>query len=61
MESVKENVISLIQSLPDNCTLEDIMEELYIKQKIVKGQRQLEEGHYYSHEEAKEIMNKCLQ
>jgi predicted transcriptional regulator len=36
------------------------MEILYLKQKILKGQRQLESGQFYTHEEAKEIMKQWL-
>ena len=46
--------------MPENSTLEDIMESLYVKQKILKGQKQLESGQYYTHEEAKEIMAEWL-
>lgn len=60
MAIIKENVISLIKKLPNNSTLEDIMEHLYVKQKILKGQKQLETGQFYTHEEAKEIMKKWL-
>ena len=32
---VKDEVISLIKELPDSSTLDDIMEQLYVKQKII--------------------------
>ena len=60
MLTIKKDVISLVEKLPENSTLEDIMEHLYVKQKILKGQKQLKEGHFYTHEEAKEIMGKWL-
>lgn len=60
MSTIKEAVISLVKKLPENSTLEDIMEYLYVKQKILKGQKQLETGQFYSHEEAKEIMKEWL-
>ncbi|MBI4686687.1 MAG: hypothetical protein HY756_02760 [Nitrospirae bacterium] len=56
MATIKESVISLVKDMPENVTLEDIMEHLYVKQKILKGQKQLESGQFYTHEEAKEIM-----
>lgn len=56
MSMVKEKVISLVKKMPENSTLEDVMEHLYVKQKILKGQRQLETGQFYTHEKAKEIM-----
>ena len=60
MPTIKDAVISLVKKLPENSTLEDIMEHLYVKQKILKGQRQLETGQFYTHEEAKEIMKEWL-
>ena len=60
MPTIKEVVISLVKNLPENSTLEDIMEHLYVKQKILKGQRQLETDQFYTHEEAKEIMKEWL-
>lgn len=60
MLTTKQEVISLVEKLPENSTLEDIMEHLYVKQKILKGQKQLETGQFYNHEEAKEIMEAWL-
>jgi predicted transcriptional regulator len=60
MPTIKESVMSLLKDMPENSTLEDIMETLYVKQKILKGQRQLESGQFYTHEEAKEIMKQWL-
>lgn len=61
MMSTKEAVISFIEKLPGETTLEDIMEHLYVKQRIIKGQKQLAEGQFYTHKEAKEIMRKWLE
>ena len=60
MSTIKESVISLVKEMPENATLEDIMESLYVKQKIIKGQSQLESGQFYTHEEAKEILKEWL-
>lgn len=60
MLTMKEAVISLVEKLPENSTLEDIMEHLYVKQKILKGQKQLKTGQFYTHNEAKEIMQEWL-
>jgi predicted transcriptional regulator len=61
MATIKETVISMLKDMPENVSLEDIMEHLYVKQKILKGQKQLESGQFYTHEEAKEIMSKWLE
>jgi predicted transcriptional regulator len=60
MSTIKESVISMIKDMPENVTLEDIMEQLYVKQKILKGQQQLESGQFYTHEEAKKIITEWL-
>jgi predicted transcriptional regulator len=60
MPTIKESVMALLKDMPENTTLEDIMESLYVKQKILKGQKQIEEGQFYTHEEAKEIMKEWL-
>ena len=60
MATVKESVMSMLKEMPENSTLEDIMESIYVKQKILKGQKQLETGQFYTHEEAREIMKAWL-
>jgi predicted transcriptional regulator len=51
--SVKERVIEAVRELPDNATVEDAMERLYVLAKIQKGLEQAEAGQTVSHEEAK--------
>jgi predicted transcriptional regulator len=51
--SVKERVIEAVRELPDDATVEDAMERLYVLAKIQKGLEQAEAGHTVSHEEAK--------
>ncbi|MHA1105704.1 MAG: hypothetical protein ACTSPN_08285 [Promethearchaeota archaeon] len=56
--SVKEEVISLLHELPDDITLDEIMYHLYVKQKIIKGLKDIENGNTYTHEEVKEMAKK---
>lgn len=51
MSSLKESVINLIKNMPDNCTVEDIQYELYVKQKIEKGLHDVEQGNLITEEE----------
>ncbi len=37
MQSAKEEVRKLLESLPDDCELEDIQYHLYVLQKIERG------------------------
>ncbi len=51
MSSVKESVIQLVESLPDDCTVEDIQYHLYVHEKVLAGSRAIDEGRVQSHEE----------
>jgi predicted transcriptional regulator len=51
--SAKERVIDAVRELPDDATVEDAMERLYVLAKIQKGLEQAEAGQTVSHEEAK--------
>lgn len=51
--SAKEQAIRLIDHLPDQATFNDIMYELYVKQKIEAGLQAAEEGKTIPHEEVK--------
>ena len=42
MSTIKEIAIDLIKHLPNNCTFEDIQYELYARQKIEKGLKDIE-------------------
>ena len=37
MPSIKQKVIEMIQSLPEEATVDDIMEELYFKLQVDEG------------------------
>jgi hypothetical protein len=51
MSPVKESVIQLVESLPDDCTVEDIQYHLYVRGKILAGSQAIDEGRVKSHEE----------
>ena len=51
MSSVKEIAIDLIKHLPENCTFEDIQYQLYAKQKIENGLKDIEKGNILTEEE----------
>jgi predicted transcriptional regulator len=50
----------MIQQMPDNVSIVDIMAELYFRQKVNEGLAQLDEGKGISHEEVKERIKKWL-
>ncbi|HUY89555.1 MAG TPA: hypothetical protein VMV10_12545 [Pirellulales bacterium] len=58
--TTKQAVIEIIQRLPDDATLADIMAELYFRQKVDVGLRQLDAGEGLEHDEAKRRLSKWL-
>ena len=60
MATEKENIIEMIKTLPNDVSMEDIIEAIYIRQKIQKGLKDSEEGRLFTHEEAKERLKKWL-
>lgn len=61
MATEKENIIEMLKNLPDDVSMEDMIEAIYVRKKIEKGLKDSEEGNLYTHEEAKELLKKWLQ
>jgi predicted transcriptional regulator len=59
--TTKTAVLEMIQRMPDDVTVPDIMAELYVRQKVDEGLRQLEEGQGIEHEEVKKRLSKWLE
>ncbi|MBI4240493.1 MAG: hypothetical protein HY613_02145 [Candidatus Rokubacteria bacterium] len=49
--TTKEAVLKLIQSLPEDASIEDIQYHLYVLQKIQAGEEDIEAGRVVPHEE----------
>jgi predicted transcriptional regulator len=58
--TVKQSVLEMIERLPETVSVEDIMAELYLRQKVDEGLRQLDAGEGIEHEEAKRRPAKWL-
>lgn len=56
MLTAKQVVLEVIESLPDDCTLDDISYRLYLRRKLERSAKNIEEGRVYSTEEAREIV-----
>lgn len=52
MSQIKEEAVKLILSLPEDCTLEDIQYHLYVREKVERGIKAIDEGRLVSQEEA---------
>lgn len=49
----KERALEAIRDLPEDASVEDVMERLYFVAKVEEGMRQADAGQTVSHEEAK--------
>lgn len=56
----KEKLKKTIDSLPDEFTIEDVIEELIVVDKIEQGLKDAKEGKVYTTEDAKQKLNKWL-
>ena len=53
MQTAKQAAKQIINQVSDQASWDDIMYEFYVKQKIEKGLKAVEDGHTVSHEDAK--------
>ncbi len=54
----KEKIKTTIDALPDNFTIEEVIEELIVLDKIEQGLKDIEERRVYSSTEAKKRLEK---
>jgi predicted transcriptional regulator len=54
----KETVRELLDRLPDDCSLDDILYHLYVVQAIEKGLADVEAGRTIPHEEVRERLRR---
>ncbi len=60
MKSAKERVLEVLDGLPDDCSLEDIQYHIYVRQKVLKGVQEADDGKVVSQEEAERRMQRWL-
>lgn len=60
MSSVKRAVLDLVRALPDDCTLEDVQYQLYVRQKVERSMQAAAKGRVLSHEQVKKRLSKWL-
>ena len=58
LKPIKEDIIKLIQDLPDDATLEDIQYHLFVKQKLLRAEEQITQGKTVPHEQVIEKARK---
>lgn len=54
----KETVRALLDRLPDDCTLEDVLYHLYVIERVGRGLKEAESGELVPHEEVEEELRR---
>jgi predicted transcriptional regulator len=60
MALVKEEVIRMIQNMPQDASIEDIMAELYFRYQVDEGLKQLDEGKGIPHEDVEKRIERWI-
>ncbi len=56
----KEAAKQVIDAMPDDATLDDIIHALYVRAKFARGEREIRDGRGVAHEDAKKRLQKWL-
>lgn len=57
----KETVKAVLDQLPDDCSLDDVLYHLYVVRAVAQGRAEVQTGHTLSHEQvAEELRRKWL-
>lgn len=60
MAAVKDVAKQVIDALPADATMDDVMHALYVRAKCERADREIEDGKGITHEEAKRRLRKWL-
>ena len=59
--TAKETVMQILDGLPDDCSIDDVLYHLYVVQTVERGARDAESGRTVPHEQVvKELREKWL-
>ena len=61
MMTAKDQVRKILDLIPDDVTFEDIQYHIYVREKIERGLRDIEEGRVLTQEEVEQRMAKWLE
>lgn len=60
MSTAKEEVRKMLKQIPDDSSFEDIQYHIYVREKIERGLKDIEEGRVLSQEEVERRMSRWL-
>ena len=58
MKTAKQEVKKLLEMIPDDSTFEDIQYHIYVREKIERGLKDIQEGHVLSQKEVEKKLSK---
>ncbi|MFO8034054.1 MAG: hypothetical protein R6U88_02670 [Candidatus Bipolaricaulota bacterium] len=61
MSTAKEAVLRMLADIPDDASFEDIQYSIYVRQKIERGMRDIEEGGILTHQEVEQRMARWIE
>ena len=56
----KSQLLDIIEKMPEDISVGDLIAEIHFKEKLEKGLKQIEEGKTLSHQEARQRLSKWL-
>ena len=60
MSTAKEEVRKMLDQLPDDASFEDIQYHIYVREKIERGLKDIQEGRMLNQEDVEQRMSKWL-
>ncbi len=57
----KEHIINLLNKMPEEVPIGDLIAELHFREKLNRGLKQIEDGKLISHKDAKQRLSKWLE
>lgn len=57
MASAKEEIIKFLQSLPETISSDEILYQLYVREEIKKGKKDIDEGRVLTEEEMDDLVH----
>lgn len=60
MSIVKQEVQHMLNSLPEDCTYEDVQYHLYVLEKVKRGLADVEQGRVFTQEEVEQHLSQWL-
>jgi hypothetical protein len=61
MASAKEEVRQLLETLPDDATLEDVQYSIYVRERILRGRQEADAGQILEQDEVERRMSRWIE